>query len=390
MADKLAQMLVGAEADTDLEVAEKEGMVEPEASQDVTEGGMIPETKSQVMAMKSKELNDFYASPACIVKIDGWSKMKVDEKRKAMVEALFPTDNAKAPEEIGDAPEQADDDKLAELSEVIEKLDDRNEIEARIDVILESEGLNDYQLGGLFERLQDLNDFSPYENFSQYVQGRFGIKYRKAMYLMGIYTGLLNAGVAWDQVKNVGWTKLKTIIGILTKDNVDEWVQKAAAMNTISLEQAVKDFQSSGESPTEPVSNMKTKTFKFAADQMEIVDDALTKAKAQSGTEIDSVACEFIMLEYLGNAPKPVPAAEKKSDVDAEQSAKIADLEKQIEELQNQAAPAAEMFLDPKAFYAEVQKKFEGDLGAAMNFLFGDNSGFEASFPTINLNVTSK
>lgn len=306
------------------------------------------------------------------------------------------------------------------ISQEIEGLDDQKTLEARIQELLEGEGLSDFRLGGLFARLQDIGDFGDAANFAEYVFARFGIKYRKARYLIEIYTGLLNAGVAWEKVKEVGWTKLKTIVSILTPDNVDEWVAKALAMNTISLEQAVKDYKAAqaGDegSGSEPSSDMKTKTFKLAPDQLETVDDAIQKAKDQSGTDSPSAALEFMSMDFLGSAKEPVaPLKNKIKELEAQLKSgggggDTSELEAQIEELNGKlnemvkqngqletdlkaakkAAETAGANPKPAVMYETIRAMCGDDLQMAMNTLFGDDSGFEKAFPEIALKIGKK
>ena len=229
----LAQMLAGAEPDTG-ETQETEA--ETSSAPVIPAPSDLAELKKMTVA----KLDAFYESGQLSEPISGWDDMKKGDKVEALAEALDFTveDEGKAEDTA-----QAEPDQLQTISQEIETLDDQQTLEARIQELLEGEGLSDFRLGGLFARLQDIGDFGDSANFAEYVFARFGIKYRKARYLIEIYTGLLNAGVAWEKVKEVGWTKLKTIVSILTPDNVDEWVAKAMAMNTISLEQAVKDFK---------------------------------------------------------------------------------------------------------------------------------------------------
>ena len=42
------------------------------------------------------------------------------------------------------------------------------------------------------------------------------------------------------------------------------------------------------------------KTFKFHDDQVKTIDAAIEKAKATSGTSVDSAALELICLDYVG------------------------------------------------------------------------------------------
>ena len=77
--------------------------------------------------------------------------------------------------------------------------------------------------------------------FKEFVENVHGLHYRKATYWIEIYNRLSNSGVPWSKVNKIGWTKLKEIAKVLTKDNVDEWVKIASEQNTITLIDTVKN-----------------------------------------------------------------------------------------------------------------------------------------------------
>ncbi len=162
-----------------------------------------------------------------------------------------------------------------------------------------------FQLGGVLSVIQSNAWFveEGYESFKDFVEGTLGMKYRKAMYLVGIYNNLVESGVAWDKVKAIGWTKLKEIAHLLTDENVDEWVERANVMTTLQLQEYVKELEKGDMVEGGEVELDKTKvstmTFKVHADQKEIIREALDKGKHEQGTEFDTVALESICMSYL-------------------------------------------------------------------------------------------
>lgn len=169
-------------------------------------------------------------------------------------------------------------------------------------------GLNQFYLGGLLALVQS-NEYwkagGGHANFKAFIEDKYGIQYRKAMYLISIYTNLVNSGVHWNQVSAVGWTKLKEIAHLLTKDNVEEWVKTALSCSTLQLREYVKvktQGISAVDGPEIDIEQTKvtTKTFKLHADQKEMVEAALDLAKHQVGTEFDAVALEAICMDFAG------------------------------------------------------------------------------------------
>ncbi|QWS69833.1 hypothetical protein [Vibrio phage vB_VpS_PG28] len=176
--------------------------------------------------------------------------------------------------------------------------------------MMESNDFNEFKMGGVLSVI-DANGYwrdQGYEKFADFIEGHYGIKYRKAMYLIGIYNSLVESGVEWEQVSSLGWTKLKEICGFLTPDNVDKWVELASSMSTIALIAYIKTCDEDGE-PKEggekldknPAANpdVSHMTFKVHTEQRDLIREAIDKAKEEAGTEHDNVALEHIATQYL-------------------------------------------------------------------------------------------
>ena len=169
-----------------------------------------------------------------------------------------------------------------------------------------------FKVGGILNRINEEGWYAEdgFAKFSDFVEATFGIKRTKAMYLINIYNGLLTSGVAWEDVKGVGWAKLKEIVSVLTKKNVKGWVKKANDMTVLQLTEYVKQHKAGegggsdadGDSGVPTVSSM---TFKLHGDQKEVVIGALDKAKTESKTEHNNVALESICMDYLAGPSAP-------------------------------------------------------------------------------------
>lgn len=162
---------------------------------------------------------------------------------------------------------------------------------------------NYFRLGGVLKVIFDNSWFEGAESFDVFVVERFGFKPRKARYLMDIYTELVTKQIPWEKVAHLGWTKLKDLAKVLTLDNLDEWVAKAETLTVVELQAALNATpQADGDEPPKPTDNVKVLKFKLVNDQVETVQEALNKAKAEAGTEFDNVALEMICTGYLGGS----------------------------------------------------------------------------------------
>lgn len=207
-----------------------------------------------------------------------------------------------------EVPEVATTDLIEKTAHEIENLKEDKALKL-VPSLLDNIDHDFFKLGGVLSLIQANGWFMDqgYENFRAYVEAQTDIGYRKAIYLIGIYNGLVESGIKWEQVKHLGWTKLKELATLLTPDNVSEWVGLAENMTVLQLQEHIK-AQTAGaagkadapSTDTTEAQKTTTKTFKLHADQKETVEAALDKCKHETGTDVDSVALEHICLDYLG------------------------------------------------------------------------------------------
>lgn len=191
------------------------------------------------------------------------------------------------------------------LSDLVHEIENMKEKEARetVAALNDATEMTMFKLGGVLSVIQANQWFDPYASFREYVEKELGLHYRKATYWVSIYNNLAESKIPWSKVKGLGWTKLKEIAEIITVDNVDEWVKIAQGQTTLQLIETVKlhkqkDAPKSIEDQTSKT--VTTKTFKVHEDQRKTIEAAIEKAKGDSGTTVDTVALEFICIDYLG------------------------------------------------------------------------------------------
>lgn len=182
-----------------------------------------------------------------------------------------------------------------------------------IPTLIEQVEFNYFQLGGYLSAINAHEWYKTqgYENLKTFVEGHFGFAYRKAMYLISIYDHLIQAEIEWELVKDIGWSKLKELAEILTKDNVASWVEKAKVMTVLQLNAEVAKAKAgtlvTGGTPdtSTPVSTM---TFKVHQDQKDTIQMALEKAMKEADTKYPAVALEGICMGYVNGGSVPQSA----------------------------------------------------------------------------------
>jgi len=178
--------------------------------------------------------------------------------------------------------------------------------------LMEDVEANHFRLGGILAHIQSESSKDDGEewlngakSFKEVVENQFGLHYRKAMYLVGIYKALIEKQIPWESVSTVGWTKLKELAPVLTPKNVDGWVKKAKAATVIQLIEMVKSAMSKGkgsDAKDETKPAISTLTFKVHEDQKEAIREAIDKVKDETSTEFDSVGLFNLCQGYLGNS----------------------------------------------------------------------------------------
>jgi len=260
---------------------------------------------AEINKMNGKQLDALYGQMPW--EIDNYSTLKVADKKAALIQALYP-DSAGAVATQGSVLNgeivEGNTDLIAKTAFEIENLNE-SQCHAALHQIVEDTEFSFFKMGGVLSKIQENGWFGEHGSLKEYIEAEFNIKYRTAMYAIQIYNDLVEAGVPWDKVKAVGWTKIKEVSPVLTSDNVDHWVEKAKTLTTKELIEEVKQFKGEGESNSggDDAAPAKTTTMTFKAheDQAETIKSALDKAKEAAGTTVDTVALEFICLEFVNN-----------------------------------------------------------------------------------------
>lgn len=296
---------------------------------------------SRVSTMTARAMDNFITGLNGFTAPENWKKFKVEEKRQHILAFLTgehapPSPAAPAPVPVS-APavapavapastgalvtsaaltgEVIEADPISNTAQALETLT-AEQVPHLIRAILEQQSFDEFRLGGVLALVQAKGWFGGYATLRDYVQAEYGIKYRKAVYLIAIYNGLVNSGIPWEKVQGVGWTKLKDLVPILTPDNVDEWAQLARESTTLQIQAQIaamqdtapaKADQATGSADGSP-GKVTTLTFKLLTQQKESVRSALERAKAETGNSNDTAALEHIALLYLKGGAAAAPA----------------------------------------------------------------------------------
>ncbi len=147
-----------------------------------------------------------------------------------------------------------------------------------------------------------------YQSWVEYVESELDIQKRKAQYLVAIqeWFGKMKPGVQkW--VRELGWTKAKELVGVVTNDNATEWKAKLAGKSYKEVMDVLRgpsddpgsladDSDDSNDADTE---RSVKKSFTLFPDQSSNVELALTKAKQIAQSDKDGHALDMICVDFL-------------------------------------------------------------------------------------------
>ena len=195
---------------------------------------------------------------------------------------------------------------------------------AAISYVYELVDKNDFhffKMGGALAEMLTKGWMGEYDDFGSMVEGEFGFKNRKALYLISIYHAIVSCGATWDEVKEIGWSKLGLIAASLTPENYKAWFEKVSDASHATIRELVKHKEEGGNPPPADANSESTpkKTLKFVVheDQIENIQEALAKAKEAGNTEFDGPALDWICIDYLAGssfAHQPAQATQESGD----------------------------------------------------------------------------
>lgn len=192
-------------------------------------------------------------------------------------------------------------DVIVSIVHEIENMDDKD-LKDVVGKLYDTNDKNRFKLGGVLSVIFNKELYKP-QTFNDFVEENYGIDWRSARYLIEVYKAIVNSKMSWEKAKEIGWTKIMKIGKVLTADNADNWIALASTNTVKQLEKIIKNstkplLTDGSEGEDKPTTS---KTFKLHDGQIEVVLAALEKAKNVSGTEVDSVALEYVCNDFLGS-----------------------------------------------------------------------------------------
>jgi len=233
------------------------------------------------------------------------------------------------------------DDPISTFASKIEKVDSRMEVDQFMKGLANANGFSMFCLGGAVVRAKELfatkkSEFEEYKNFRHYIEAAHGIRYYKAMRAAQIYRKLLDLNLPWSELESFGWSKVLSLLDVVTQENIKQWIANANAMNCHSLKALVEAEKHNGEADTGQMpKTITTKTFKLHADQKELIEDVLLKVGEVTGSDVDSVNLEAVFQSYLSGGGMYADVSDAMAYAAKHADDPLAFVEKQVATLQH-------------------------------------------------------
>lgn len=161
-----------------------------------------------------------------------------------------------------------------------------------------------FKIGGLLYKISREFWYKKwgYETFKDYVEQEVGFSVRKAQFLIGIWNWfVVQVGdkTVIEKVAQLGWSKAAVLVGVVTKHNVDAWVEKGKQLTVAGLNAEARMVLENR--PVEQAERAERKGFLLHNDQIDAVEEAINVACRIGNTDKQGQALSLICTEFLAS-----------------------------------------------------------------------------------------
>lgn len=181
---------------------------------------------------------------------------------------------------------------------------------------------NIYTLGGLLlfvhqNKIHEKYGYSGYKGFEAFCESIIGAKYGSARHYINVYQKYTNLEVPVEQIEQIGFTKARTIMPVVTKENLNELMEYSASHTVEEIKDHIKYKYRKTNTEGQVISEVEgeqptyTKIFKFFEEDSKALDLALKIVKGNTPIESNTEALVFIIRHFLNsNLGREAPVAD--------------------------------------------------------------------------------
>lgn len=189
---------------------------------------------------------------------------------------------------------------------ILAMIEDAESVDDLVVDLAEEAGSVDYNLGGALYNVwldgvyKTINDgeYDGDAGFERYVEEHIRMGYRKALYLMKIYSNFRLNGISADVVKELGWSKSAKIAENMTEDNADALVDMARESTVRELGDNIKEMRAHKGEDTREVVNKTRFKFGLVEERGSIVQGYIEQAAEMLGMKSLDDVFEHIVSEW--------------------------------------------------------------------------------------------
>lgn len=184
-------------------------------------------------------------------------------------------------------------------------LQGKNAVVVALDLFKRAQRI-EFTLGGVLKRVSDTNahhavGYTGNKGFAQFCEDYIGIDYRKARYLVAIYTKFTSIGLDEEHLERIGWTKAKELARISDDElaaNIDQLLDYAGNHTCDELTAMVRsNYEVATRGDAVPMTKF---TFAFGEGDAAVINDALDRAIKQNSEVGDAnQALLAIAMEWM-------------------------------------------------------------------------------------------
>ena len=155
-----------------------------------------------------------------------------------------------------------------------------------------------------------------YYSFDEYVSSELNMNVRTAQYLTSVYHCFYiqlskeldesRHKEIMDRVSRLGWTKARSLVGVVDGGNIDEWLDRAEKIGSTELEGEAKRelVRKAGGDPNE-IEKMKNIAFRVSEDQHEVIASAVEIAKGVAESDKRGHLISLICQDFVATNTGP-------------------------------------------------------------------------------------
>ncbi len=199
---------------------------------------------------------------------------------------------------------------IADVAAEVEKAG-KDQALARLNELAMNIEENYFRIGGLLLRIKeegekDKNWLDGHDSIVAFAHEKYGYGQAKTYELMRVYETLVTKQIPGSVIGILGWTKLRLLSGVLTQQNLNEWIERAKPLTVRELEAVLKAKPENEGGTVNTTDEMVKVKLNFKADQWKMVVEALSRAKAEFGVDNDAAALTAICQWNLDGGVVPI------------------------------------------------------------------------------------